>query len=68
MNGNKRWIGSGNRDFVIVWAKDKETKKVEGFIIDNSWKGITSTVIPHKLAVRTIQNFQITFDNVSVPR
>lgn len=67
MNGNKRWIGSGNRDFVIVWAKNQENKNVEGFILDNTLKGISAKVISNKLAVRTIQNFQIKFDNVEVP-
>ena len=22
LNGNKRWIGNGNRDILIVWAKN----------------------------------------------
>lgn len=30
INGDKRWIGNGNRDVLIVWAKNTETKKVEG--------------------------------------
>lgn len=30
LNGDKRWIGNGNKDVLIVWAKNTETKKVEG--------------------------------------
>ena len=30
LNGNKRWIGNGNGDHLIVYAKNLETKKVEG--------------------------------------
>ena len=33
INGTKRWIGNGNRDLLIVWAKNTETKKVEGYIV-----------------------------------
>lgn len=22
LNGNKRWIGNGNRDIVVVWARN----------------------------------------------
>jgi len=33
INGTKRWIGNGNRDLLVVWAKNTETKKVEGYIV-----------------------------------
>ncbi len=23
LNGNKRWIGNGNRDLLVVWARNK---------------------------------------------
>lgn len=32
LNGVKRWMGNGNKDLLIVWAK-KENKLVEGFIL-----------------------------------
>ncbi len=28
INGNKRWIGNGNRDLVIIWARNVDNKKV----------------------------------------
>lgn len=28
INGTKRWIGNGNRDFLIIWARNTENKKV----------------------------------------
>jgi alkylation response protein AidB-like acyl-CoA dehydrogenase len=34
INGNKRWIGNGNRDICFVWARDQEDKKVKCFIVD----------------------------------
>ena len=28
LNGNKRWIGNGNRDLLIIWARNVNNKKV----------------------------------------
>jgi acyl-CoA oxidase len=33
LNGVKRWMGNGNKDLLIVWAKN-EQKLVEGFILE----------------------------------
>jgi acyl-CoA oxidase len=64
LNGTKRWIGNGNRDLLVVWAKNNANKNVEGFIIENKWKGVKSEVIKYKLPLRSVQNCHITFDNV----
>jgi acyl-CoA oxidase len=35
LNGNKRWIGNGNKDIMVVWAKDLDNhKNTEAFIVD----------------------------------
>lgn len=67
LNGNKRWIGNGNKDILVVWARNQENKKVEAFIVEMQWKGITSNVIKNKLALRIVQNCDITFENVFIP-
>lgn len=67
LNGNKRWIGNGNKDLVIVWARNTETNQVEGFIVENKWPGVTSEVIKNKLALRIVQNCQLSFQDVFVP-
>jgi acyl-CoA oxidase len=28
LNGTKRWIGNGNKDILIIWAKNTENNKV----------------------------------------
>lgn len=67
LHGTKRWIGNGNRDLLIVWAKNTENKKVEGFIVENkNVEGLTSQVIKYKLPLRIVQNCHITLDNVIV--
>lgn len=67
INGIKRWIGNGNKDLLIAWAKNAETKKVEGYILENKGlKGCTSDVIQNKLALRIVQNCHITIKDVIV--
>jgi alkylation response protein AidB-like acyl-CoA dehydrogenase len=35
LNGNKRWIGNGNKDILVVFAKNIDNgNKIEGFIVD----------------------------------
>lgn len=68
LNGNKRWIGNGNRDYLIVYGNLKEEKvNVVGAIVDMKSKGVTSTPIPNKYAFRIVQNCQIEFSNVQLP-
>ena len=67
LNGKKRWIGNANKNFNVVWAKNTETKKVEAFIVENTRNGIDLQVIKYKLALRIVQNCEITFKNVFIP-
>jgi len=67
INGAKRWIGNGNRDMIVCWARNTETKNIQGFIINMKSPGVRSEVIKNKLSLRIVQNCDITFDNVFVP-
>ena len=68
LNGNKRWIGNGNKDIMVVWAKDLDNhKNTEAFIVDLTSKGIKIEVIKNKLALRIVQNCDVTFENVFIP-
>ncbi|CAD8062535.1 unnamed protein product [Paramecium primaurelia] len=67
LNGDKRWIGNGNKDVLIVWARNLDTNKVEGFIVETKWPGYHAEVIQGKLALRIVQNCQITFTNIFIP-
>jgi alkylation response protein AidB-like acyl-CoA dehydrogenase len=33
INGVKRWIGNGNKDLLVTWAKNTDNKNVEAFIL-----------------------------------
>lgn len=56
LNGNKRWIGNGNRDIVIVWARDIHNGNIQAYIVEMKWKGIKTEVIQNKVSLRMVQN------------
>lgn len=68
LNGEKRWIGNATfSDITIVWAKDTEDGQVKGFIVPTDTPGYSATKIDHKISLRTVQNADITLENVRVP-
>ncbi|MBG6217919.1 glutaryl-CoA dehydrogenase [Arthrobacter sp. CAN_A6] len=68
INGAKRWIGNGTFcDYMLLWARDTETQGIRGFILDATLPGVTRTSIDNKIALRTVQNADITLENVRVP-
>ena len=67
ISGKKRWIGNGNQNFNVVWARNTQNKKVEAFIVENNREGVTYEVIKHKLALRIVQNCEISFKDVFIP-
>jgi glutaryl-CoA dehydrogenase len=67
LNGAKRWIGNGTFcDYMLVWARDEADGAVRGFIVDASLPGVGRSRIENKIALRTVQNADIVFDNVRV--
>ncbi|MGX9902284.1 acyl-CoA dehydrogenase family protein [Arthrobacter sp. SA17] len=66
-NGAKRWIGNGTFcDYLLVWARDESDDAVRGFIVDATLPGVTRSRIENKIALRTVQNADIVFQNVRV--
>ena len=67
INGVKRWIGNGDRDLLVVWARNSQNNNVEAFIVENKKvTGLTSEPIKYKLPLRIVQNCHITFNNVII--
>src|ERR1700709_2756446 len=63
INGAKRWIGNGTfADLVVVWARDEETNRVLGFVVEKGTPGFTATKIENKFALRIVQNADIVLD------
>ena len=64
----KRQIGNATfSDYVAVYARDPEDEQVKGFIVDTSAEGYTATLMENRIAIRAVQNADITLDNVFVP-
>ncbi|WP_104042847.1 acyl-CoA dehydrogenase family protein [Arthrobacter sp. ZGTC412] len=68
LNGAKRWIGNATfSDWVVIYARDLEDNQVKGFLVDTALEGFSAEKIENKIALRTVQNADITLDNVVVP-
>ncbi|MET4060371.1 glutaryl-CoA dehydrogenase [Arthrobacter sp. UYP6] len=67
LNGSKRWIGNGTFcDYMLLWAREPESGKIRGFLLDASLPGVCRTRIENKTALRTVQNADITLTGVRV--
>jgi len=69
LNGQKRWIGNAPWcDISIVWARDVDDNQVKGFIVENkTTPGFSVEKIQNKIALKVVQNGQITLKDVRVP-
>ena len=68
LNGAKRWIGNATfSDWVVIFARDLADNQVKGFLVDTKTEGYSATKIENKISLRTVQNADITLENVVVP-
>jgi glutaryl-CoA dehydrogenase len=68
INGKKKWIGNATfSDFTIVWARDEADDQVKGFIVDRATQGFDPKKIEDKMALRIVQNAEITMTDCRVP-
>ena len=68
LNGSKMWITNGTiADIAIVWAKDKETSEVMGFIVPTDTPGFTANPILRKMSLRISDTAEISMNNVRIP-
>lgn len=68
LDGAKRWIGNATfADLTVVWARDPDDGAVKGFVVEAGTPGFVATKIEHKLALRTVQNADITLTACRVP-
>ncbi|MFC8302170.1 acyl-CoA dehydrogenase family protein [Specibacter sp. NPDC057265] len=67
LNGAKRWIGNATfSDWVVIYARDTADNQVKGFLVDTKLPGYSARKIENKTALRTVQNADITLENVVV--
>jgi glutaryl-CoA dehydrogenase len=68
LHGAKKWIGNGSfADLVIIWARDVDTDRVLGFVVEHGTPGFSAVDLEDKIALRAVQNAVITLDGVRVP-
>ncbi|KAF8817919.1 acyl-CoA dehydrogenase domain-containing protein, partial [Cardiosporidium cionae] len=68
LNGSKRWIGNATfADVTVIWAKNLETRRINGFLVEKGTAGFSTSKISHKMALRMVQNADITLKNCFVP-
>ncbi|MGK5681973.1 acyl-CoA dehydrogenase family protein [Actinoplanes sp. URMC 104] len=67
LDGAKRWIGNATfADLIVVWARDEADNQVKGFVVRGDAPGLVATKIENKIALRTVQNADITLTGVRV--
>ena len=68
LDGHKKWIGNASfADLIIIWARDEETDRVLGFVVEKDTPGFTAVDLEDKIALRAVQNALITLEDVRVP-
>jgi len=68
IDGAKKWIGNATfSDVTIIWAREKETHEVKGFLVRKGNAGFKAEKMENKMALRTTQNALITLTKCRVP-
>ena len=68
LNGAKMWITNANiADFAVVYARDKDSGKILGFIVERDMKGVSFPEITGKLSLRASATGEIVLEDVRVP-
>lgn len=68
LNGRKKWIGNAAfADLVVIWARDEDDGQVKGFVVEKDTPGMTFDKQEDKIALRVVQNAEITLEDVRVP-
>ncbi len=68
LNGAKRWIGNATfAHLVVVFAKDAGDGQVKGFLVPTDAPGFRADKIEDKIALRGVQNADLTLVDVRIP-
>ena len=68
LNGIKTWItNSPCANIFVIWAKEKESGEIMGFVIERDTDGVETPKIEGKLSLRASTTGQIILKNCKVP-
>jgi glutaryl-CoA dehydrogenase len=67
LNGHKRWIGNAVWcDLIVVYARDTQDGQVKAFVVEKDNPGYAASKITGKVALRMVQNADITLTDCRV--
>ena len=68
LNGAKKWSGNASfADVNIIWARNAQTGKINGFLVEKGTPGYQIEPLTGKISLRAVNNVTITLDNVRIP-
>ncbi len=66
LNGSKMWITNATiANIAIVWASTDDG--IRGFIVDTKTKGVSASIIKHKMSLRASITGELSFSDVELP-
>ncbi|PRQ06010.1 acyl-CoA dehydrogenase family protein [Enhygromyxa salina] len=69
LDGDKLWCTNGTlAELLVVMARDPETGRINAFVVETSWPGVTVEYRCRFMGLRALANAYITFRQVRVPR
>jgi len=69
LNGSKNWItNSPIADVFVIWAKNAETGKIRGYLVDKDTPGLEAPKIDGKFSLRASATGMIFMDQVRIPK
>jgi len=69
LNGSKNWItNSPIADVFVVWAKNEDTGRINGFVLEKDMPGLSAPKIEGKFSLRASDTGMIFLDNVKGER
>ncbi|GJU78695.1 acyl-coenzyme A oxidase 4, peroxisomal, partial [Tanacetum coccineum] len=67
LEGQKRWVGNSTfANVLIIFATNRETNNINGFIVKKHAPGLNVTKIENKIGLRMVQNGDIMLNRVFV--
>ena len=69
LNGTKMWITNGSvADVAVVWAADRRSGGIRGFVVPTDTPGFSAPEIKHKLSLRASVTCELVLDERAAAR
>ena len=68
LEGNKRWVTNADQaDLLVVWAKERDTEEIRGFIVPTTYPGVTRQPISTHASMRLAAPWDVGLSAVRLP-